>query len=126
MKHPKIVAAAAVLSVVAIFVGLGFVPVTRHFEMHGVAVQDPRTGCPGGIIVPVEGTTFSFHWWAPAYTVFAVLPCPDGPVVYESIGTNGSGSLVATGVAYMFGALCTAVCVPANVSGEYTSYLLDF
>jgi len=124
MKHPAPVGAAVVLVVVAIFVAVNFVTVTRHFEMHGVTVSDARSSCCGGNITPVEGIPLSFHGPALEYTAFGVGSCHSGKLACESNGTNGSGRLVADGEVYMFGSIRNSVRVPANVTGNYTSYLL--
>ncbi|MGA8424779.1 MAG: hypothetical protein WB778_06615 [Thermoplasmata archaeon] len=109
---------------VATFLVLVLVPVPQHFSMRGAAIYDLQMTCSG--IYATQGTTVSFHWSAPSSIYFFVVSCPANQGVYEGNGTIGSGSFVSTGSVYEFGASCpgSTPCVPADVSGSYTSPLL--
>ena len=110
--------------VVATFLVLVLVPVPQHFTMNGAAIYDPNTTCTG--IYATQGTTVNFHWSAPSPITFFVVGCSINQVVYEGNGTSGSGAFVSTGSVYQFGAGCPGPvpCVPADVSGSFTSPLL--
>jgi hypothetical protein len=123
-RRRLVIAGAAGAIAVAVFLVLVLVPVRQNFSMHGVAIYDLQTTCPG--IYATQGTTVNFQWSAPSHVWFAVVDCAENQVVYEANGTSGSGTFVSTGSVYEFGATCpgSIPCVPADVSGTYTGPIL--
>lgn len=117
-------AAAAVILLV-----LSFVPVSRSFAFSSEVLGPYFPQC-SGLQIP-RGAVVAFHWVAPtAVSVFEVWNCATGTGVYViDASQNGSGSFVSAGGTYAFGAGCLLgvqplECIPANVTGSYTSPLL--
>lgn len=103
---------------------LTLVPVPRTFTMHGAAIYDLQTTCPG--IDTTRGTAVNFHWSAGGPTYFYVVCCSANRAIYQANGTQGSGSFVSVGGVYEFGSACPGPgpCYPADVYGTYTGPLL--
>jgi len=108
----------------ALLAMLVLVPVPQPFTMHGAAIPDLQTSCPG--IDTVQGSILSFHWTTPAPTYFFVVSCSAGQVAYQANGTSGSDTFVSVGGVYDFGAACPGpvACVSADVWGTYTAPIL--
>ncbi len=126
MKRKRLIAVigAGTAAVVVVLISMTYVPVARHAELHGLVVWADAGSCSG--IETLKGTTVSYHWWAPSNSSFGVWDCAANHIVARQNGTSGSGSFVAQGGAYEFGAPCifVSMCVPINVSVNYTAPLL--
>ncbi len=118
-----VVGLCAAVAVATLF-ALILVPVPQTFTMHGAAIYDLQTSCPG--IDTTRGTTVNFHWTAGGPTYFFVVSCSTNQVAYQANGAQGSGVLVSVGGVYEFGSGCPGPgpCYPADVAGTYTGPLL--
>jgi hypothetical protein len=127
-RRVKIVCVAGAVAI-ATFLVLVLFPVPQHFVMRGAAIYDPNTSCAVGYpdtIDTTPGTIVNFRWSAPSSIIFFVQQCGSlSPGPFEGNGTSGSGSFLAIGGVYQFGASCPeGPCVAADVSGSYTGPLL--
>jgi len=123
-----VVAVALVVTLVLVLV-----PIPQQFNLSSAIIDNPEPFCTG--IFGAQGTTVSFHWSSSGSSItFIALDCSTSLAVYQANGTNGSGSFVASGVAYQFGSLCPGYveqparppCSTANVAGNYSSPLAVF
>ncbi|MGB6499956.1 MAG: hypothetical protein WBG19_00945 [Thermoplasmata archaeon] len=123
MSRKRLALFLAVVFTVAILaiVALTVYPVQRNYEGRYVGFWD-ATLCSG--IVTVDGTTVTFHWWAPSNVSFAAVSCSTDTEVYRGVGTGGGGGFVSHGGTYEFGTLCPPTgCTRdmlANVSVNYS------
>jgi hypothetical protein len=132
-KRTPLYVLLGVLAVVVTLIAVTFVPIPHSFSMTLVTVPVRN---PVGIGETIDVVNVSIPTgsqvtgsWSSANGVtvnFVIDPRTQGPPAYESTGTSGSFSFVATYSSFIFGASTTGnTSATVSVSGTYSAPLLQ-